>query len=95
MQNIFVESQWDTLWTLLQQGRPALWVLLAGVNGAFLVFWLFAKIVKDRPLRPATVGFLRVLFVLANTAIVFRDETATIIRSSVNYMPFLDHLNIM
>jgi hypothetical protein len=92
MQDIFVESQWDTLWTFLQQGSPALWVLLAAVNGAFLVFWLYAKIIKDRPLRPATIGFLRVLFVLANTAIVFRDQTVNIIRSSVDYMPFLDHL---
>ena len=92
MQDIFVASQWDTLWTFLEQGRPPLWMLLAGVNGAFLVFWVGAKMVKDRPLRPATVGMAKVLFVLANTAIVFRDETVNIIRSSVNYMPFLDHL---
>ena len=92
MQDIFVESQWDTLWTFLQQGRPALWVLLAAVNGVFLVFWLYVKIFKDRPLRPATVGFVRVLFILANAGIVFREETVNIIRSSVNYMPFLDHL---
>ena len=92
MRDIFVQSQWDTLWTFLQQGRPALWFLLVAVNGAFLVFWLYAKIVKNRPLRPATVGFMRVLYILANVAIVFRDETFNIIRSSVNYMPFLDHL---
>lgn len=92
MKDIFVTSQWDTLWTFLQQGRPALWVLLAVINGGFLLLWLYVKMVKDRPLRPASIGTLRALFLLLNIAIIYREETINILRSSVNYMPFLDHL---
>lgn len=85
MQDIYVQSQWDTLLVYLQQGRPPLWVLLAIVNGGFALFWLSAKIAKDRPLRPATVGLARALFLFLNMAIVFRDDTMRIIRPWLSY----------
>lgn len=87
MKEIFVESQWDTLWTFLQQGYPPLWILLAAVNGAFLLFWLFAKLVKDRPLRPATIGVLRALFFFLNVVMVFRDDTLRLVRPLFDYIP--------
>lgn len=85
MQDIFVQSQWDVLLTYLQQGRPPLWQLLAVVNGGLLAFWLYAKIVKDRPLRPATVHFMRVLFLCLNVAVIFRDDTLRILRPFLRY----------
>lgn len=85
MQDIFVQSQWDMLLTYLQQGRPPLWQLLALVNGGLLAFWLYAKIVKDRPLRPATVHFMRMLFLCLNVAVIFRDDTLRIIRPFLRY----------
>ena len=92
MEDIFVKSQWDTLWTFLQQGHPPLWVVLAVINGGFLLLWIFFKLTKDRPLRPATVGALRALLLFLNIAAIYRDETMNLLRSSVNYMPFLDKL---
>jgi hypothetical protein len=85
MQDIFMQSQWDTLWAFLQHGRPPLWVLLAIVDGGFVAFWIYARLAKDRPLRPATIGFLRVLFIFLNTAVVFRDDTLRIIRPLLRY----------
>lgn len=80
MQDIFVLSQWDTLWAFLQHGRPPLWVLLAIVNGGFLILWIATRLVKDRPLRPATVHFRRAMFILLNIAVVFRDDTLNLLR---------------
>lgn len=85
MQDIFMQSQWDTLLVYLKQGRPPLWMLLAVVNGGFLLFWLYAKIAKDRPLRPATVHFMRVLFLVLNVAVIFRDDTLRIVRPFLRY----------
>ena len=85
MQDIFVQSQWDTLWVFLQHGRPPLWVLLAVVNGGFVAFWVYTKLVKDRPLRPATITFLRVLFIVLNAAVVFRDDTLRLARPFLRY----------
>jgi hypothetical protein len=85
MQEIFVRSQWDTLFTYLQQGRPPLWVLLAVVNGGFLAFWLYARITGDRPLRPATMSFMRGLIFFLNTAIIFSDDTLRMLRPFLRY----------
>jgi len=85
MQEVFVQSQWDTLIAYLQEGRPPLWVPLAIVNGGFLAMWLYAKIVKDRPLRPATVTFMRALFFVLNVAVIFSDDTLRILRPFLRY----------
>jgi hypothetical protein len=86
MQDIFMQSQWDTLLTYLRQGRPPLWVLLCFVNGGFVLFWLYVRIVKDRPLRPATVSLMRVLFLVLNMAVVFRDDTLRMLRPFLQYL---------
>lgn len=85
MHDIFMQSQWDTLLAYLLQGRPPLWVLLAAVNGGFVLFWLYARIFKDRPLRPTTVALARSLFLLLNAAVVFRDDTLRIVRPFLRY----------
>jgi uncharacterized membrane protein YfcA len=85
MEDIFVQSQWDTLLSYLKQGHPPLWVLLAAINGGFLAFWLFAKLVKDRPLRPATVHLMRFLFLVVNVALIFRDDTLRLVRPFLRY----------
>jgi hypothetical protein len=85
MKDIFVQSQWDTLLAFLRQGHPPLWALLAVVNGGFLVFWIYAKIGKDRPLRRGTANMMRVLFVLFNIALVFRDETLRLLQPFLRY----------
>lgn len=85
MKDIFVASQWDTLLTYLRQGHPPLWMLLTAVNGGFLVFWLYTKIAKDRPLRPATVHMMRLLFIVANVAVIFRDDTLRVVRPFLRY----------
>jgi hypothetical protein len=89
MRDIFVKSQWDTAWGFLHQGHPPLWMVLAVINGGFLLFWLYMKMVKDRPMRPASIHTMRVLFVVLNFAAVYRDETIRLVR------PFLSNLNIM
>jgi hypothetical protein len=85
MQDIFMQSQWDTLLAYLKQGRPPLWMLLAAVNGGFLLFWLYAWLIKSRRLTPATVGLVRVLFVVLNAAVTFRNDTLRIIRPFLRY----------
>ena len=85
MEQVFVQSQWDTLIAYLQQGRPPLWVLLAFVNGWFLVFWIYARVVKDRPLRPVTVQTMRILFLITNVAAVFREDTLRLVRPFFRY----------
>jgi hypothetical protein len=85
MQSIFLQSQWDTLLSYLKQGHPPLWTLLAAVNGGFLAFWLYARIAKDRPLRPASINLMRILFVVLNAAIVFRDDTLRIVWPFLRY----------
>jgi len=85
MQEVFVESQWDTLIGYLLMGRPPLWVPLAIVNGGFLALWIYAKIGKDRPLRPASVTMMRVLFILLNVMVIFSDDTLRIMRPLLNY----------
>ncbi len=92
MKDIFVKSQWDTFWAFLQQGHPPLWLLFLAVNGCFLLLLIYLKASKNRPLRPASVGALRALFILMNIGVLYHDETIRILRSSVDYMPFLDHL---
>jgi len=85
MHEIFMQSQWDTLLTYLEQGRPPLWQLLAMVNGAFVLFWLYRRFTKDRPLNPATFGAMRGLYFFLNVCMIFRDDTLRILR------PFLSH----
>jgi hypothetical protein len=86
MEEVFVQSQWDTLIAYLREGRPPLWVPLAIVNGGFLAFWVYAKISKDRPLRPASVTLMRVLLVLLNVMVIFSDETLRILRPFLSYL---------
>jgi hypothetical protein len=86
MREVFVQSQWDTLMAYLQEGHPPLWVLLAVVNGGFLAFFLYAKVVKDRPLRPATVALMRALFFVLNVAVIFSDDTLRIVRPFLKYL---------
>jgi hypothetical protein len=85
MEEVFVQSQWDTLIAYLQEGRPPLWVPLAIVNGGFLALWLYAKMVKDRPFRPATVTFMRALFFVLNVAVIFSDDTLRILHPFLRY----------
>ena len=85
MQDIFMQSQWDTLLAFLKQGRPPLWMLLAIVNGWFLAFWLYAKLARDRPLRPATVHIMRALILTFNGAVVFREDTLRLLRPFLRY----------
>ena len=85
MDEIFVQSQWDTLLAFLRQGQPALWVLLALVNGWFLAVWCYAKLARDRPLRPATIHIMRALILTSNVAVVFRDDTLRLIRPFLRY----------
>jgi hypothetical protein len=80
-----VQSQWDTLIAYLQEGQPPLWVPLAIVNGGLLAFFLYAKVVKDRPLRPATVQFMRALFFVLNVAVIFSDDTLRLLRPVLRY----------
>jgi hypothetical protein len=89
MQDIFVKSQWDMLWTFLQQGHPPLWVVLTVINGGFLLLWIYFKLTKDRQLRPATVGVLRALLFFLNFAAIYRDETIRVIRPLLNNIPFI------
>jgi hypothetical protein len=85
MKDIFVVSQWDTLLAFLRQGHPPLWVLLAVVNGGLLAFWLYSKIGKNRPLRPATINMMRILFVILNTGLIFREDTLRLLRPFLRY----------
>ncbi|MGE0004117.1 MAG: hypothetical protein AB7S92_00875 [Parvibaculaceae bacterium] len=85
MQDIFVQSQWDTILAFVKQGHPPLWVLLCAVNGGFVAFWICMRMVKDRPLRPASVTLLRVLFVILNVAAIFRDDTLRLVRPFLRY----------
>ncbi len=85
MQEVFMQSQWDTLIAYLQEGRPPLWVPLAIINGGFLAFLVYAKAVKDRPLRPATVALMRALFFVLNVAVIFSDDTMRILRPFLRY----------
>ena len=85
MKDIFVQSQWDTLLAYLHQGHPPLWVLLAIVNGGFLAVWVYARVSKDRPMRPASVTLMRVLFVLLNVMVIFSDDTLRILHPFLRY----------
>jgi hypothetical protein len=85
MEQVFVQSQWDTLIAYLQEGRPPLWVPLAIVNGGFLTLWIYAKVGKDRPMRPASVTLMRVLFVLLNMMVIFSDDTLRILHPFLRY----------
>jgi hypothetical protein len=85
MQAIFVQSQWDTLFAYLQEGDPPLWVLLLIVNGGFLAVWVYQR-AKDRPPRVATVNFMRIALVLLNLAVIFSDETLSILRPLLWYI---------
>lgn len=86
MQDIFVQSQWDTLLTFLKQGRPPLWQILAVVNGGFLLLWIYLRIIRKRPMRPATIQTLRLLFVLLNAAVIFREDTLRLLRPFLSYI---------
>jgi hypothetical protein len=85
VEEFFVTAQWDTLFAYLKTGRPPLWQLLAAVNGALLLFWIYSKIGKDRPLRPATMHTMRLLFAVMNTAMIFREDTMRLLRPVINY----------
>jgi hypothetical protein len=86
MEQVFIQSQWDTLIAYLQEGRPPLWVPLAIVNGGFLALWVYARLSKDRPLRPASITLMRVLFVLFNAMVIFSDDTLRILRPFLRYL---------
>ncbi len=52
------------------------------------VFWLssfYAKVVKDRPLRPATAHFMRALFFVLNVAVIFSDDMLRLLRPFLKY----------
>jgi hypothetical protein len=85
MEQVFVQSQWDTLIAYLQEGYPPLWVPLAIVNGGFLALWVYAKIGRDRPMRPATVTMMRVLLLLLNVMVIFSDDTLRILSPLLSY----------
>ena len=85
MDLVFIQSQWDTLIAYLQEGRPPLWVPLAIVNGGFLAVWAYAKVSKDRPMRPASATLMRVLFVLLNVMVIFSDDTLRMLRPFLRY----------
>lgn len=85
MQEIFVQSQWDTLLTFLKEGRPPTWQLLALVNGGFLALWLYLRFKGRKRLNPASVNLMRVLFVILNSAAIFREETLRLARPFLKY----------
>lgn len=85
MQEIFVQSQWDTLLAYLRHGSPPLWIVLAVVNGGFLLLWLYQKFTRVGPPRPATVNMMRVLFVALNFAVIYRDDTLRLLRPFLRY----------
>jgi hypothetical protein len=60
-------------------------VPLAIVNGGFLALWVYAKIGRDRPMRPATVTMMRVLLVLLNVMVIFSDDTLRILSPLLSY----------
>ena len=85
MQDIFVQSQWDTLLAYLREGRPPTWQLLALVNGGFLLLWLFLRWKGRKRLNPATTHLLRLLFVLLNSAVIFREGTLRLVQPLLRY----------
>ena len=85
MQDIFVQSQWDTLLTFLNQGRPPTWQLLALVNGAFLLLWIYLRVKGKTRLNPANLNVLRVLFLILNAAVIWRDYTSALLRPFLRY----------
>lgn len=84
MQDIFMQSQWDTLLAYLREGRPPTWQLLALVNGGFVFLWLYLRW-KGRKLNPATLNLLRLMFIILNSAVVFREGTLNLMRPFVKY----------
>lgn len=85
MQDIFVQSQWDTILAYLQQGRPPLWQLLLAANGALFVFWLYGKFRRTGPPQKANLYLMRGLFIILNTAILFREDTMRMLRPFLRY----------
>lgn len=85
MQEIFMQSQWDTLLVFLKQGRPPTWQLLALVNGGFLALWIYLRLTGRKRLNPVTVNLLRFLFVVLNTAVIFREDTLRLARPFLRY----------
>lgn len=84
MQDIFVQSQWDTLMAFLRWGRPPTWQLLAIVNGAFLLYWVYLRFKGKTRLNPANLNLLRVLFVALNAAVIWRDDTTRLLRPFIS-----------
>lgn len=85
MQDIFMQSQWDTLLVFLKQGRPSTWQLLAIVNGGFLLIWLYLRFKGRTRLNPATIHLFRVLFIVLNAAVIWREETIRLARLLLRY----------
>ncbi|HTN95357.1 MAG TPA: hypothetical protein VL101_00150 [Nordella sp.] len=85
MQDIFVQSQWDTLLVYLQTGRPPIWQLLALVNGGFALLWVYLRLKGKKRLNPATIHLLRVLFIILNAAVIFREDTLRLARPFLRY----------
>lgn len=85
MQDIFVQSQWDTLLVFLKQGRPPTWQLLALVNGAFLLLWIYLRFKGKTRLNPANLNLLRILFVILNAAVIWRDTTYALLRPFLRF----------
>ncbi|QIG50136.1 hypothetical protein G5V57_21875 [Nordella sp. HKS 07] len=85
MQEIFVQSQWDTLLAFLKEGRPPTWLLLALVNGGILAIWLYSRFKGRNRLNPVTVNLMRFLFIALNTAAIFREETLRLARPFLKY----------
>lgn len=85
MRDIFMQSQWDTLLVYLQQGRPPVWQLLALVNGGFVLLWVYLRFKGKKRLNPATIHLLRVLFIILNAAVIFREDTLRLARPFLRY----------
>lgn len=85
MQEIFVQSQWDTLLAYMREGRPPTWQLLALVNGGFVLLWLYLRWKGRKQLNPVTVNLLRMMFIILNSAVVFREGTLDLVRPFVKY----------
>lgn len=84
MQDIFVQSQWDTLMAFLRSGRPPTWQLLAIVNGVFLFYWVYLRFKGKTRLNPANLNLLRVLLVVLNAAVIWRDDTSRLLQPFIS-----------
>lgn len=85
MQDIFVQSQWDTLLVFLKQGRPPTWQLLLLVNGGFLFLWIYLRIKGKTRMNPANLNILQALLLILNAAVIWRDQTMALLRPFLRF----------